>query len=158
MLTQLAGKIWKKMPRRLRIFVTRSTQDTFTVSVVGLVFNSERQILVLDHILRVGSGWGLPGGFIEPREQPSQALRRELKEETCVDLRNVQLYDVRVVRRHVEIVFTAESDDTPQVNSVEITKAEWRRLDGLPPEMNIDQQFLIERVAKAKFDNNAEEL
>lgn len=38
--------------------------------------------------------WDLPGGFIEERESPEEGLRREMKEELGIDLKDVRLLAV----------------------------------------------------------------
>ena len=44
------------------------------------------QILLVKRAVEPGKGlWGLPGGFIEAKENPAQAAKRELKEETKLD-------------------------------------------------------------------------
>lgn len=155
---KLIGKIWRKMPRSWRMLITRASQKKFTVSVVGIITNSEGKVLILDHVLRAGSGWGLPGGFIEYREQPYEAISREIAEETGLSITNIQLKTVRTFKRHVEIIFSARSEGMPEVRSIEITQAIWVEIDALPKEMNADQQFLIAKILDAKFENEGFEV
>src|ERR1043165_6051075 len=44
------------------------------------------RVLLLRHVLRKGSGWGIPGGFLRAGEQPEEAVCRELREETGLEL------------------------------------------------------------------------
>jgi hypothetical protein len=70
MLKKIAGTIWRKMPSSARMKIVRLTQKQFTVSVAAIVLNESDEILLLDHVLRPGSGWGIPGGFLARAEQP----------------------------------------------------------------------------------------
>ena len=51
------------------------------VGAVGAVFNDAGQLLLVKHVFRPYYPWGLPGGWIEPGENPADAVRRELAEE-----------------------------------------------------------------------------
>ena len=143
MLITIAGKFWKIIPRGLRVWVTRRFHTAFTVSAAGIITNERGEVLLLDHVLRPVSGWGVPGGFIAYNEQPEAGLRREIREETGIDLKNVRMYRCRTRRRHIEMVFIAEGIGEPEVKSREITAARWFPVDQMPPEMSLDQQFLI---------------
>jgi len=126
----------------------RRLQQKFTASVVALITNERGEVLLLDHVLRPGSGWGMPGGFIVRGEQPEAAIKREIREETGIELSNVLLYRVRTLKRHIEIIFTARSESIGEIKSREITELRWFDPDQLPPEMSIDQQFLIKRILR----------
>ena len=147
---QFVSKLWKKLPPWLRLRITRATQHKFTASVVGIVSNDVGEVLLLDHLLRPASGWGLPGGFLEPYEQPEDGIRRELREETGLELTDVAHYRTRIIRRHVEILFTARSNDKGKIGSREIMELRWFAIDDMPPEMNRDQQTLISEIFRGK--------
>src|SRR5262245_42971076 len=108
-LKQLAGKFWRGLPNSSRKFLVRATQKKFTVSVAAVITNDEGKILLLDHVLRPKFGWGMPGGFIESGEQPEDAIRREIKEETGLELTALEMVWIRTIHKHVEIIFRARS-------------------------------------------------
>jgi ADP-ribose pyrophosphatase YjhB (NUDIX family) len=143
---KLIGKFWKLLPPWARTLTTRLTQPKFTVTVAGIITNGDGHVLLLNHVLRPRSGWGLPGGFVKTGEQPPAAFRREIKEETGIELTDVELLKTRTFKGQIEILFTARSSGDPSVLSREIIELAWFAPDGVPPEMNIDQQFLIRRV------------
>lgn len=51
------------------------------VGVMGVVFNSDGQVLLAHHVFRPDFPWGLPGGWVERGEDPALAIQRELHEE-----------------------------------------------------------------------------
>ncbi|MBK7932293.1 MAG: NUDIX domain-containing protein [Pyrinomonadaceae bacterium] len=143
------GNSWKLLPSWARLRITRATQHKFTASVVGIITNEKGELLLLDHLLRPASGWGLPGGFINPGEQPEAAIRREIREETGLELTDITLYRVRTLKRHVEILFMARSTGVGVIGSREIKEIRWCHPNDIPREMNLDQQFLIHKIFQA---------
>ena len=151
MLKKIVGKIWKTTPASLRMKIVRGTQPKFTVSVVVVIRNEAGELLMLDHVLRPGASWGLPGGFINAGEQPAVAAARELFEETGIELAEVELFHVRTVHRHVEIFFRAKAVGTPTVKSREINAVGWFALDNLPENMSRAQRAIVEKLFKASL-------
>ncbi len=146
MLYKIAGEIWKMMPRSLRTLVTRSVQVQFTVSAAGVITNERGEVLLLNHHLRPVSGWGVPGGFLNLGEQPEAAFRREIREETGLELRDVTIYRARTLKRHIEIIFLAKAVGEASVKSPEIIELGWFAVDDVPKEMSLDQQFLVQKA------------
>ena len=146
MIVKILGKVWKKLPPWVRLRVTRVSQQKFTVSVAGIITRADGRVLLLNHVLRPGSGWGIPGGFIGYAEQPEDAFRREIREETGIELSDISLYRIRTLKAHLEIMYTAKTTGEAAVKSREIIGLEWFEPDNVPVEMNLDQQFLIRKV------------
>lgn len=151
MLNKIIGKIWRKTPRRVRRKIIRTTQKTFTASAGALITNHKREILLLDHVLRPRSGWGIPGGFMHYGEQPEQAVSREILEEVGLEITNIKLLRVRTAHRHIEMLFSAEAEGEPKVLSREINSAGWFALEEIPSEMSSTQKFIIENFLKSEF-------
>ena len=149
MLVEIATKTWKAMPRQMRTFIARRVQSKFTVSVTGILTNDEGEVLLLDHWFRPKSGWGPPGGFVDRGEQPEAALRREIMEETSLNVANVQLIRTRTFKRHVEIIFTAKAVGEARVTSSEIRSLKWFKIDEMPGEMSVDLKFVITKALKS---------
>jgi ADP-ribose pyrophosphatase YjhB (NUDIX family) len=120
----------------------------FTVATAAVVLDAEGRVLLLEHVFRPGSGWGLPGGFLAAREQPEAALRRELREEAGLELDEVELRFVRALEftNQVEIVYRARALGEPRPRGVEVTSFGWFRPDGLPEGLSPDQRRLIARA------------
>lgn len=71
-----------------------STQGQSVVSVVAALMFRDRRLLVCQR--RAGGSfplkWEFPGGKVEKGESDIEALRRELREELAVDVRQAELY------------------------------------------------------------------
>jgi ADP-ribose pyrophosphatase YjhB (NUDIX family) len=148
MLKQFLGAVWRQLPPRVRYRLTRIGQKRFTVTTAAAIFNDEGKVLLLDHVFRPDSGWGLPGGFMSNGEQPEEGLRRELREEIGIELEEVEMLFARSLGRlrQVEIYFRAKAVGVPQPRSIEIKSAGWFAIDALPPELSRDQIRLIDRA------------
>ena len=146
MLRTIIGKIWRISPPLFRRQIVRLTQKTFTVSVGAIVTNEEGKVLLLDHVLRPASGWGMPGGFINHDEQPEAAIKRELCEEIGLEIESIELLQVRTIKRHVEILMRARGRGVGKVKSLEIKEVGWFAPDEMPEEMNRAQKQMIRRA------------
>lgn len=126
----------------------RLTHACFTVTAGALIFNDSGQILLLKHRFRAGSGWGLPGGFLEKGEQPLDALRRELREEIALELEDVEIFAARSFKkpRQVEVLFRCRSNGAVTPKTIEVERAEWFSTESLPDGLPRDQRRLVEQA------------
>jgi len=112
------------------------------------VTDSGGRVLLLKHRFRPGSGWGLPGGFVEQGEQPEEALRRELREEVGLEVEEPKLFTVRMFKKpkQLEVVFLAQANGSPDDLNFEIQEAAWFLPGEFPAELPPDQSALIKRA------------
>src|ERR671938_574880 len=115
MLKRLLAAVYRRMPVSLRRGLVLLTQPRFTVTAGAVIVNDEGSVLLVKHVFRPGSGWGVPGGFINKGEQAEDAVRRELREEIGLELDRVELVFVRTVKhvRQLEIIFRCRASGTP---------------------------------------------
>jgi len=148
MLRNLLSKLWQHAPPKLRRWTVRATNTTFTVTAAGIIFNPQGKVLLLKHRFRPGSGWGIPGGFLELGEQPDDALRREMREEVDLELNHLQVFTVRTFKKQkqIEVVFVATASGSTEPHSTEVECAEWFSGNSLPDGLPSDQKKLIYSV------------
>ncbi|MCA1815972.1 MAG: NUDIX domain-containing protein [Acidobacteria bacterium] len=146
----LLARMWRAMPARVRRAGVWLTQPRFTVTAGAVVLDDRDRILLLQHVFRAGSGWGIPGGFVERGEQPEDALRRELREEVGLEAADVRLVSARTLKptQQVELLFLVRAREGAAARpaSGEVRRAEWFGRDQLPPQLSRDQRRLIERA------------
>jgi NAD+ diphosphatase len=133
----------------------RFTHTRFTVTAGAVIFNDQKQVLLLKHRFRAGSGWGLPGGFLERGEQPIEALRRELREEIGLELEDVEIFASRSFEKpkQIEILFRARgnvSEANVKSLTMEVERAEWFSIESLPEGLPRDQRVYVERAAQTE--------
>lgn len=151
-LIELAGRLWRRLPKPMRRWGVLITESRFTVTVGAVVLDEQGRVLLLKHRFRSGSGWGIPGGFVHPREQPEAAIRRELREEIGLEVESIEVAVVRALLAYqqIEIIFRACPRGGIQSQGREISRAEWFALDSLPRELSHDQRGLIQQVTHTR--------
>ena len=94
------------------------------VSVAALVTNEEGKILLVNSPWR---GWEYPGGLIEPGETFEEALHREVREESGVEIRITSFVGIckNVGLDIVNIDFTAQYTGGSLTTSDESTEVGW---------------------------------
>jgi 8-oxo-dGTP diphosphatase len=151
MFKSLLAGVWRAAP----VFVRRAgvwlVQPRFAVTAGAVVTDERGRVLLLRHVLRKGSGWGIPGGFLRESEQPDEAVRREIREETRLELESAQLAFVRTLKnvRQVEIIFRGSMRSSAIEGfgkSFEVDRAGWFSADELPEGLGQDQRRVIRRA------------
>ncbi|HEX4212729.1 MAG TPA: NUDIX domain-containing protein [Candidatus Dormibacteraeota bacterium] len=126
--------IWRLLRSGLRWRVLRLTHATFLVAVAGVVFDDEGRILLQRHRFWADGSWGLPGGYVEPRESLEEALAREVREESRLAIGDVRLLRaVSGFRFRLEFFFTARlAGGVARPDPGEVLEIRFFAPDGLP--------------------------
>jgi 8-oxo-dGTP diphosphatase len=124
------------------------------VKVVAALIESDGLLLVCQRRRgdRFGLLWEFPGGKVEPGEELSQALARELNEELGVDAPvgpevYRTMFRYREMRNTTEIVFFAAAARPTDVKNLAFEQIEWRaaetlrELDFLPADQELVGQL-----------------
>jgi len=141
--------IFNAFPVRWQRRFLSAAHDRFLVGVAGLGVDAQGQILLARH--RFGAPhWRFLGGFLAPKEQVQDAMAREVREETGLEIEVGPILEVITGYRwqRVEIVFAYRIVGGRQRLSDEIL--ELRSFDPADlPEVRADQRGQIERHAAA---------
>jgi len=146
---KLLLKIWKALPNSeiLRGSLIWLITQKFLVGVVGVVLNDAGQILLLKHTYRGIYPWGLPTGWLKRGEQPMDALKREMKEETGMDVKVIKPLLVSGDDQwpRVDLIFLCSLIDGTFSASEEVSSAKFFGMDELP-EVMPSQRKIIQQV------------
>ncbi len=151
-MTGLLLKIWKRIgfSKNLQLKIIRIFQDQFLIGVTGIIFNSESKVLLFKHTYRK-TAWSLPGGYMNGKEHPKEALEREILEEAGLTVSIDWRMNVRTDREtaRLDISYIGTFIGGVFKPSTEVSEARFCTLDDLPP-IRRDQLFLIERAIEQR--------
>lgn len=145
-------KLWKKLgfSKNLQLKIIRLFQDQFLIGVTGVIFNTENKVLLFKHTYRK-TAWSLPGGYMNGKEHPKEALEREIFEEsgltTSIDWRMKVRTDRETARLDISYIGTYIGGEFTA--SPEVIEARFCSLNDLPP-IRRDQLFLIEQAIEQR--------
>ena len=150
-------KIWRILPPWMQGLASAIIRMHYQVAAGAIIFNDQGQILLCEHTYRLQYPWGLPGGGIQFGEDPADAVRRELWEETGFSVKEIRLLQVEnsTEDRRVLISFLCTGVSGDFVPNEEVSAVRYFDLEALPP-LNHEQQATIARaisILKNKREN-----
>ena len=103
---------------------------------VGVVYNQSEQILVGQRVVKdlYYEKWEFPGGKLEQGETPEQALKREFREETGIQIKSstaLMLVEHDYPDRHVRLHVHTIREFDGQVQALEGQALKWVSLEQL---------------------------
>ncbi len=140
MLGRLHGfalQVFRRLPVTLRRRVVRTITPAYTVGAVCVIARADGAVLLARQSYR--NSWGLPGGLLKRGERPEDAARREVLEESTIDVELVGDPAVVVAEaaQRVDVVFRARpapgvDPESARPGSPEILEVAWFPSDALP--------------------------
>jgi 8-oxo-dGTP diphosphatase len=133
----LALGVFRRLPVRARRRVVRSIAPAFTVGAICVIERADGAVLLVR--LSYRNSWGLPGGLLKRGETPADAVRREVREESAIEVE--LLGDPAVVvdapAQRVDVIFRARpaagvDPDAARAASPEIVELGWFPREDLP--------------------------
>lgn len=153
-LHRLALLVYKRLPTSLRRMVVRRVAPTFSVGAMCVIERRDGRVLLIRHVYRNQSRWGVPGGLLQRHEEPGDCARREVREEVGfdVELLGEPAVNVDPTPRRIDIVFRAcpvnDADaDRVRPTSVEVLEARWFAPNELP-DLQFETEQAIEMLAR----------
>ena len=135
--------------------VVRRVAPTFSVGAMCIIERADGRLLFIRHLYR--KRWGVPGGLLERHETPTDAARREVREEVGLEVELVgePAVNVDADPRRIDIVFRArpvnDADaDRVRPSSVEVLEARWFPPTELP-ELQFETAQAIQTLARASY-------
>lgn len=140
--------IWGKFPLWLQTLVARIIRPRFRMAVAALIFDDNGRILLCEHTYRKSYPWGLPAGGLEYGEDPEDAIRRELKEETGFDIQVERLLyaDSAMEFRHVSLIYSCKIMGGTFEPNLEVSSVKFYPLDGLPSLLPTEKALIDKMV------------
>lgn len=140
--------VWFRMPWALQRLVVIAREALFNVTTSAVILDDRGRILLLAHVFR-SPPWGIPAGFIAAGEQPEEAMLREIREETGLEARDLEVVSVRQAPgRKVEILFRGSASGDPRPDGFEISEGRWFDPAALPPDVDEEIRKRIQRALR----------
>lgn len=147
-LFRILAVLYNRLPVRWQRRILDRTQSRFLVGVVGLGVDPRGHVILARH--RFGAPeWRFLGGFLSPRERLEDALAREVREETGIEIQVGPILEANQGYRwrRVELVYAYRPLGGTERLSEELVEV--RAFDPSDlPDVRADQRGIIERRAR----------
>ena len=151
MLKHLAASLVQRVPF-VRALIRRGVARWGKPGVAAVIVHDDR-VLLFKHVFWTAARWGLPGGGIEPGEDPAEAVRREVREECGLEIEIVRQLvpsPPRTTHFLCRLREAGGSASALQRLSFEILAAEWFLPEQLPDDVLPSHERAIAAVFAAR--------
>ncbi len=83
---KLLLQIWRALPSRVQAVLSRIIRPLFQVFAAAVIFDRDKRVLLVRSTYQRFHPWGLPGGSLDYGETPEDAVKREVWEETGLNV------------------------------------------------------------------------
>ena len=130
----LLVRIWRLLRGTPQWYILYFAHRKFIIGVSGVILNEHGQILLQRHRFWQPGSWGLPSGYANRNEKLEDTLRREVREETGLEIEVTRsLRMVSGFRLRLEVSFLGKlHGGTLQLDPREIIAAQFFSKDALP--------------------------
>lgn len=152
---RLRAAQWFRRTPWLIVFLQRIYQQfrpRFSAGAVGLLFNPQGEILLVEHVFHPQHPWGPPGGWVDRNETPAFSVAREMQEEVGIEVRVGDMIHIEFLpkMRHVTFAYlcTSDSYDVTKLSPELITYG-WYAPDALPDVCPFIREAIAMALARA---------
>lgn len=151
MIRGLLTAVYKRLPARLVWRAIWLTQPKYNLGVSGVLFDPNGRVLLIEHVFRRTYPWGLPAGWVNPRETVAQALQREVYEETGLSCEVDHLIGVESgFNMRSAVVLMGRCSGQPERRSLETVSAAFVDTHELPNGLLPSNRKYIERALRVR--------
>ena len=123
--------------------MSRIIRPLFQVFAAGVIFDQDNKILLVKSTYQRFHPWGLPGGSLDYGESPEDAVKREVWEETGL---NVEIKRLLLVKTwspdRVGLYYLCEITGGEIHPTDEVSEADYFSLDDLPDVRSVDVDMI----------------
>jgi 8-oxo-dGTP diphosphatase len=132
--------------------VWRIRQAKFTAGVVGVLFDEQQRVLLVEHVFHPYAPWGLPGGWIDRNESPAEAVERELREELELEIEvgPILLVDLDF-GNHLDFAYLCRPVGQVGKLSLELLNYGWYDTEHLPRLHKLHYQAIMYALEKQRL-------
>ena len=140
-------QIWRILPPWMERIASAIVRPRYRVVVGAIILNGQGQLLLCRHTNRRLRPWGMPGGDIKFGEDPSDAIRRELREETgfSVDAARLLLVEGSTEIRKVSLTYLCTGIRGPFLPNEEVSMVQYFDTTALPV-ISREERLTVEKA------------
>ena len=123
------------------------------VSIDAVIIKDNKILLIQRGVEPNKRFWGTPGGYVSWDESTEETVKREVKEETSLDVIETKLVGVysspsRHPKQVINLVYLVKVNDGEAIHGDDAMDAKWFFLDKLPDQMALDHKQNIQAARK----------
>ena len=143
-------RVWGRLPIPSSVWWAAAwlSSQKFLVGVSAVIADGDGRVLLVKHTYRGQRPWGLPGGHVLRGETLEEAIAREGREETGLEVTAERVLRVQARRRRpkIEITFECRLRGGAFRPSDEVSECRFFALHELPAHLFASERSMIQTV------------